>query len=58
MNHVTDNLPSRKEYMLNLSTKLSDPDFLGDLEALLPPGIVFDFSEAYDLVLESLIKKI
>jgi predicted nucleotidyltransferase component of viral defense system len=58
MNHVTNNLPTRKEYILNLSKKVHDPDFIGDLEALLPPGTDFNISEAYDLVIKELIEKL
>lgn len=58
MNHVTYNLPTRKEYMLNLSKKVHDPVFIGDLEALLPPGEDFNILEAHDLVVKTLIEKL
>jgi hypothetical protein len=41
-----------------MEEKLEDPDFSGDIYALLRPGIEYDQDEAYELVRTELIEKI
>ncbi len=58
MNFVVDNPPSREQYISNLKNKITDPEFYGDIHALLRPGIEYDINKAYELVVEKLISKI
>lgn len=53
-----DSPPSQKQYQRNMEEKLEDPDFGGDIFALLRPGIEYDQAVAYELVRTELIEKI
>jgi len=53
-----DKPPTQKQFILNMEEKLKDPDFQGDIYALLRPGVLYDQNEAYDLVKSQLIEKI
>lgn len=57
MDFVTDHIPTKKEYIENLSSKCTDPDFIGDMEGLLPPGVGFDIKKAYKSVKQELLVK-
>lgn len=50
--------PTQKQFLMNLSQKIKDPDFKGDIYALLRPGIEYDQDEAYTLIKEYLISKL
>jgi predicted nucleotidyltransferase component of viral defense system len=50
--------PTQKQFLLNMDEKIEDPDFGGDIYALLRPGIEYDQNIAYELVREILIEKI
>jgi len=50
--------PTRKQFLRNMEDKLEDPDFSGDIHALLRPGIEYDQAEAYDFIRTELIEKI
>lgn len=50
--------PTQKQFLRNMKEKLEDPDFSGDIYALLRPGIEYDQDEAYELVRTELIEKI
>jgi predicted nucleotidyltransferase component of viral defense system len=50
--------PTQKQFLRNMEEKLEDPDFIGDIFALLRPGIEYDQSEAYNWVRTELIEKI
>jgi predicted nucleotidyltransferase component of viral defense system len=50
--------PTQKQYLRNMEDKLEDPDFGGDIFALLRPDIEYDQTEAYELVRTELIEKI
>lgn len=52
------NTISQKEFLENLQKKITDKDFLGDMEGLLRPGLSYDIEKAYDLVKKKLIDKI
>ena len=52
------NPPTLKQFLLNMEQKLHDPDFLGDIYALLRPGVEYDSDRALDLVKTELIEKI
>ncbi|MFZ4414936.1 MAG: nucleotidyl transferase AbiEii/AbiGii toxin family protein [Bacteroidales bacterium] len=49
---------SSKEFLMNMDDKMQDDVFLGDMKALLRPGIVFDMNVAYNLVKKELLEKI
>jgi len=51
-------LPTRKQYLLNLDEKLDDPDFTGDMHALLRPGVEYDPLIALELIKAELIERI
>lgn len=50
--------PSRKQFLNNMSEKLDDPDFEGDIYGLLRPGVNYKQEEAYQLVRSTLLEKI
>jgi len=53
-----DKPPTQKQFILNMEEKLEDPDFEGDIYALLRPGVNYDQSKAYELIKTELIEKI
>ncbi len=58
MEFSVDNPPSRKQFLRNIEMKILDPEFTGDIFALLRPGIEYDNLEAFELVRKELIEKI
>jgi predicted nucleotidyltransferase component of viral defense system len=58
MKFVVEQLPTSKVFLANMEKKIHDPDFTGDIDALLRPGIKFDNFEAWDLVKKELVEKI
>ena len=46
---------SQKQFVKNLSLKMKDPEFLGDTEGLLLPGVEYSLEAAFDLVIARLI---
>ena len=53
-----DNSVSQKEFLENMEKKISDQDFLGDMEGLLRPGLTYEIIEAYELVKTEILEKI
>lgn len=49
---------SKKEFQNNRALKIKDPDFLGDIAALLRPGLDYDSDKAYELVVEKLLERL
>lgn len=49
---------SGTEFMKNLTLKKNHPDFHVDMGALLPTQLNWDFEEAYDFVIENIIKRL
>jgi len=47
-----------REILMNLDEKIHDTDFLGDIKALLRPGIIYDVNHAYELVKTEIIERI
>lgn len=45
-------------FMQNLSEKMDDPNFLGDIEAIIRPEVKYDSRKAYELVKAEIIEKI
>lgn len=50
--------PSKKEFLMNIEEKENDPDFTGDMEALLRSGISYNQKEAFDWLKTELIERI
>jgi predicted nucleotidyltransferase component of viral defense system len=49
--------PTQKQFLINMEDKLREPDFEGDIFALLRPGISYNQGEAYELIKSKLIEK-
>lgn len=49
--------PSKKEFPINLEAKENDPNFLGDMEALLRTGIEYDHEAALKWLKNNLIER-
>lgn len=49
--------PSQKEFLLNMEEKENDPNFTGDMEALLRPEIKYDQEAAFEWLKSELIGK-
>lgn len=49
--------PSQNEFLLNIEEKESDPVFIGDLEALLRPGIEYNQEAAFDWLKNELLER-
>ncbi len=58
MKFSVDNPPSQREFILNMESKINDPEFLGDTTALLRPGQEYEPLAAYELIKTELIEKI
>lgn len=50
--------PSKKEFLMNIKEKESDPDFTGDMEALLRIGIEYNQDDAFAWLKNKLIEKV
>jgi predicted nucleotidyltransferase component of viral defense system len=50
--------PSQKEFLMNIEEKEQDPNFTGDMEALLRTGIEYNQELAFDWLKSELINKI
>lgn len=53
-----DHPPSRKDFILNLETKMKDQYFLGDTMAILRQETQYDPYKAYDLIRREIIERI
>ena len=58
MNYSVNRIPSKKEILNNLDLKMQDPDFIGDIYALLRPDTEYDANNAYELIKNELINLI
>jgi predicted nucleotidyltransferase component of viral defense system len=52
------NSVTNKEFLDNLEKKISDQDFINDMEGLLRPGLNYKINEAYEFVRIKLMEKI
>lgn len=50
--------PSKKEFLLNIEEKEKSAEYIGDLEGLLRPEIMYNHKEAFDWLKKELIEKI
>ena len=60
ISHSTDGNrpPSKKEFLMNIEEKESDPDFNGDMEALLRSELKYDQAAAFDWLKNELIERL
>ena len=58
MNFSKGQSPTQKQFLINMDEKIEDPDFGGDIYALLRPGIEYDQSQAYELIKKQLISNL
>jgi len=54
----TGHIPTRRQFELNIKEKENDPNFIGDMEALLRPGIEFDQQAAFEWLKNDVISKL
>jgi len=50
--------PGKKEFLINLEEKENDPDFTGDMEALLRPDVKYNQKKAFEWLKEELIERV
>jgi len=50
--------PTQKQFLLNMDEKIEDPDFGGDMYALLRPQVDYDQNKAYESVKSELISRL
>jgi len=58
MQFSVDRPPTKKQFLINLEDKLNNPDFQGDIYALLRPGIIYEQDKAFELIKSELIEKL
>jgi predicted nucleotidyltransferase component of viral defense system len=58
MNFVVSQLPTHKQFILNMENKMTDSDFLEDMVGLIRSDETYDIQEAYRTVKEKLIDKL
>ena len=50
--------PTQREFIANLEEKIEDPDFNGDIHALLRPGVHYNQTIGFDLIREKLLERL
>tara|TARA_R110002049_G_scaffold272440_1_gene449978 strand:+ start:9091 stop:9882 length:792 start_codon:yes stop_codon:yes gene_type:complete len=58
MNFSIGQSPTQTQFLLNMDEKMENPDFGGDIYALLRPGIEYDQNHAYELIKKQLISNL
>ncbi|MBR4802475.1 MAG: nucleotidyl transferase AbiEii/AbiGii toxin family protein [Bacteroidales bacterium] len=58
LSFVASHMPTYKEFVLNMTEKMSKEEFLHDTDGILDPSIIYNPQEAYDLVHSQLIEKL
>ena len=58
MSFVVEHAPTYKEFVLNMEEKLSEEEFLTDMEVLLRPDTKFNPKVAYQIVKSRLIDRL
>ncbi|THV60825.1 nucleotidyl transferase AbiEii/AbiGii toxin family protein [Flagellimonas alvinocaridis] len=58
MNFSRGQSPTQKQFLLNMDEKIEDPDFGGDIYALLRPDVTYNQKEAYQLIKSELLEQI
>jgi len=49
-------LPTKKQFSLNIEGKQKDPDFIGDIDALLRDEIEYDIEKAFTWLKNNIIE--
>jgi len=52
------NLITQKLFIENTEKKIRDKNFIGDINGLLRPGIVYDVGEAYEQIKKEILEKL
>ena len=55
---VVNDIPSRKQFIINLDKKMKDDDFIYDTSYLLRPTEIYQPEKAYEVIKEKLLKKL
>lgn len=50
--------PTYKQFILNMESKMTDPDFLEDMGSLIRSDETYDIQKAYQIVKERIIEKL
>lgn len=58
MNFSVSQPPTYKQFILNMESKITDPDFSEDMNSLMHPNEIYDIQEAYRTVKEKIIDKL
>ena len=58
MKFSTGHIPTRRQFEMNIEEKENDPNFTGDMEALLRPGIKYDQQSAFGWLKNDVISKL
>lgn len=58
MAESVDNPPTQKQFLSNLGTKMNDPEFTGDIKALLRPTEIYDPQAAYHQLVTVFLDKL
>jgi predicted nucleotidyltransferase component of viral defense system len=58
MSFVVKQPPTAKMFTANMEEKIQDPEFKGDIHALLRPGIKYEDEKAYEFIKTNLLEKI
>jgi len=57
MKYVVGKVPTKKQFARNIEDKQNDPEFLGDMEALLRTGLDYNTEDAFEWLKTELIEK-
>lgn len=58
MAFVVNKPPTQKQFIQNLTLKMDNEGFLGDMVGLLRPGVRYDANAAFEVVIKELIEKL
>jgi hypothetical protein len=58
MKHAVDKPPTQKQFLANMSEKMTDRDFMEDIRLVLMRGVEYDDEAAWELVRKKLIEMI
>lgn len=58
MNFSVSQLPTYKQFILNMESKMTDPDFSEDMNGLIHPDETYNIEEAYQIVKEKIIDRL
>jgi predicted nucleotidyltransferase component of viral defense system len=58
MEHAVDKPPTQKQFLANMSEKMTDRDFMEDIRLVLTQGVEYDNEVAWELVRKELVEKI